>query len=239
MKVQYKAQSGRLIFEVEGETPKALFSNIAAIQEVFDAERVCGVCGCEDIRFLARKVDDFDFYELACQARDCRARFAFGQAKKGGSLFPKRKDDDNHWLPNGGWAKWEGGAHTVDAAAPPVSAPRSHGSHATPPPAVAPPARYGDSRPAPDFRRELPEQLVPHFKRIQQNRNQFGNVCAKMLDNMLMRDERLGKDAYDAVLRAVDCKFPRGITEVSDMREVLIDLWEAAESLGVGEGLGV
>ena len=37
---------------------------------------------------------------------DCGAKLAFGVMKKGGRLFPKRKDKENNWLPNGGWVKW-------------------------------------------------------------------------------------------------------------------------------------
>jgi hypothetical protein len=44
-------------------------------------------------------------YELICGA--CGGQFSFGQHKKGGSLFPKRKGD-NGFLPNRGWHKWDG-----------------------------------------------------------------------------------------------------------------------------------
>ncbi len=109
MKANYKTANGRLMFEVTGETAKALFREIAQIQEVFDAEKSCGCCNGTDLRFLSRQVDDFDFYELACGNQECRARFSFGQAKKGGALFPKRKDEDGSYLPNRGWSKYEGG----------------------------------------------------------------------------------------------------------------------------------
>lgn len=105
MKAAYRTANGQITFEVDGESAKALFSQIASIQEVFDAEHACGMCDSTDIRYLARKVDDFDFYELACRA--CHARFAFGQAKKGGALFPKRKDEDGNWIPNNGWTRFE------------------------------------------------------------------------------------------------------------------------------------
>lgn len=105
MKAHYNTADGRIGFEITGDTVKALFKEIAAIQEVFDAESSCGCCGKTNLRFLARKVDKFDFYELACQ--DCHARFAFGQNLEGGALFPKRKDKDGEWLPNRGWAKFQ------------------------------------------------------------------------------------------------------------------------------------
>lgn len=107
MKANYKTGNGRLMFEVNGETAKDIFRQISQVQEVFDAETQCGCCGDKNLKFLARQVDDFDFYELACSSIGCRARFAFGQAKKGGALFPKRKDEDGNWLPNNGWSKYE------------------------------------------------------------------------------------------------------------------------------------
>jgi len=106
MKAHYRAAGGRLTFEVQGETPKELFAQIAALQDVFDAENVCGICGSSEIRFQHRHVEDFDYYELQCMAGECRGRFQFGQHKKGGGLFPKRKDDDGHFLPNRGWARY-------------------------------------------------------------------------------------------------------------------------------------
>ena len=37
---------------------------------------------------------------------DCGARLAFGVMKKGGGLFPKRKDADGNWFPDRGWVKY-------------------------------------------------------------------------------------------------------------------------------------
>lgn len=110
MKVRYTSGNGQLVFDLEAETAKALFSQLGSIQELFEAETKCGMCGGIDIRYSARIVEEYDFYELAC--RDCKAQFRFGQKKKGGDLFPKRKDDDNNWLPNGGWSIWEASGQT-------------------------------------------------------------------------------------------------------------------------------
>ena len=57
-----------------------------------------------NFRFVVRNVDGNDYYELRCN--DCGAVLAFGQHKKGGTLFPKRKDDEGNYLPNKGWHKW-------------------------------------------------------------------------------------------------------------------------------------
>ena len=107
MKAHYRTASGRITFEIEGETPKDLFKKVAGLQEVFEAETTCGCCEGKDIRFQVRTVEDNDYFELVCQDINCRARFQFGQNKKGGGLFPKRRDESG-WLANGGWSKWEG-----------------------------------------------------------------------------------------------------------------------------------
>jgi hypothetical protein len=102
MKVKYKV-GDKLEFELEGAGQKEIFKELATIQEIF-AEEKCGLCGSANLRFVVRNVDGNDYYELRCS--DCGAILAFGQHKKGGTLFPKRKDDNNNWLPNGGWHKW-------------------------------------------------------------------------------------------------------------------------------------
>ncbi len=113
MKARYTSENGRLVFDVEAETAKALFSQLGAIQELFEAETQCGLCNSSDIRYSARVVDEYEFYELACRA--CKAQFRFGQKKKGGDLFPKRKDDDGNWLANKGWSRFE-----PQSSSPPV-----------------------------------------------------------------------------------------------------------------------
>jgi len=106
MKVVYKA-SDKLQFELEGSGQKEVFKELATIQEIFSEEK-CGVCGCTNIKFVVRNVDANDYYELRCTDSKCGAVLSFGQHKKGGTLFPKRKDDDNNYLPNKGWHKYTG-----------------------------------------------------------------------------------------------------------------------------------
>lgn len=102
MKMHYKA--GPMTFEIEGASPKELFKKIATVQEIFDTDKMCGACNSPDVRFRSRQVDDFEFFEIACET--CTARLQFGQLKKGGGLFVKRRDDDGHELPNRGWEKY-------------------------------------------------------------------------------------------------------------------------------------
>lgn len=102
MKVLYKA-SDKLTFELEGSGQKEIFKELAVIQEIF-AEEKCGLCSSSNLKFIVRNVEGNDYYELRCS--ECGAILAFGQHKKGGTLFPKRKDDNGTILPNKGWHKW-------------------------------------------------------------------------------------------------------------------------------------
>jgi ribosomal protein L40E len=103
MRLTYTTRNGRIKVEIDGESQKDLFESLSKFQEVFD-ESSCGKCGSENLRFVVRSVEDNLYYELRCL--DCGARLAFGANKKGGGLFPKRKDNDGKWLPDGGWVKW-------------------------------------------------------------------------------------------------------------------------------------
>jgi hypothetical protein len=103
MKVSYKTADGRLTVEVEGKDNKDVFAQLALFQEIYETRR-CGACDSERVRMIVREVKGNTFFELKCM--DCGSVLAFGQKKQDGSLFPKRKDKDGNWLPNGGWVKW-------------------------------------------------------------------------------------------------------------------------------------
>ncbi len=104
MKVTYKTVDSRISVEVEGKDNKDIFKQLSLFQELFDNGK-CGACDSERIRFVVREVQGNTYYELRCL--DCGATLAFGQKKADGSLFPKRKDKEGNWLPNGGWVKWQ------------------------------------------------------------------------------------------------------------------------------------
>ena len=102
MKITYRPSS-KLEFELEGSGQKEVFKELAVVQEIF-AENKCGLCGKDDIKYVVRSIDGNDYYELRCVS--CGATLSFGQHKKGGTLFPKKKDENNNRLPNNGWHKW-------------------------------------------------------------------------------------------------------------------------------------
>ena len=102
MKVTYRA-TDKLVFELEGSGQKEIFKELALIQEIFSEEK-CGLCGSTNLKFIVRNVDNNDYFELRCN--DCGAILSYGQHKKGGTLFPKRKDEEGNYIPNKGWHKW-------------------------------------------------------------------------------------------------------------------------------------
>jgi hypothetical protein len=105
MKVQYKSKNGRMTFEINSDTEKGVFSELARIQDLFE-ENTCGLCKSTDTRFLVRTVDDDNYYEMKCQA--CGAAVSYGQNKKGDTLYVKRKNDEGRYdAKNGGWAKYD------------------------------------------------------------------------------------------------------------------------------------
>lgn len=109
MKAKFNA--GKLTAEFESDTAKDLFAQLASFQEVFGQTK-CGKCGSDNVRFVVRTVDDNEYYELRCA--DCQARLSFGVMKKGGGLFPKRKDGEGNWLPDNGWVKWNSQTKSVE-----------------------------------------------------------------------------------------------------------------------------
>jgi formate dehydrogenase assembly factor FdhD len=103
MKVQFKV-SPTLTIEFEADTQRSTFEELAATQEVF-GESSCGKCEKSQLKYIVRTdKDDNKYYELRCL--DCYARLSYGCYKKGGGLFPKRKDGDT-WLNDKGWLRWD------------------------------------------------------------------------------------------------------------------------------------
>ena len=103
MKVSYTTTNNRIQVEFEAPNEKEVFKVLNRIQEVFD-ESKCGNCGENDLMFCVRNVDDNDYFELKC--RKCFHKLAFGQHKKGNTLFPKRFDDEGKFVGKNGWFKW-------------------------------------------------------------------------------------------------------------------------------------
>lgn len=104
MQISYKNGSG-IEVTLEGETVRDMYAKLANVEEIFQ-ESCCGKCSSEDITHVVRTVDDNNFYEIRCNG--CRAVLSLGCHKKGGTLFPKRKDADGKYLSDKGWVVWQG-----------------------------------------------------------------------------------------------------------------------------------
>lgn len=224
MKAHYRTANGRLTFELQAEDTKGLFRQISEVQEVYDAESACGLCGCTSIRYLARKVEDYDFYELACTNIDCRATFEFGQKKKGGALFPKRKDDDGRFLPNGGWSRYIPAGqqqHEPQAAAAgrPQTAPparddtRDRRAPAAP---VAAPSGPGPT---------IPEEIAGIVARVKRNPRDFGEA-ARLFEQALIKKwgDVEGVKRYDAIEQGFYKRYPQGTLDVAELTRVMLAL---------------
>jgi hypothetical protein len=105
---------GNVQLEGEGTTHKEVFKELAAMTEVFRDE-TCALCKKNNCILVVRNVADpknpkktYEYYERRCLNPGCGGRLAYGQHNEGGSLFPKRLDEDKKALPNRGWHKWEG-----------------------------------------------------------------------------------------------------------------------------------
>jgi hypothetical protein len=103
MKLRYLANK-RLNIEIDAESPKDAFKQLASFQEIFGEEQ-CGKCQSEELQFRVRTVEGNDYYELMCKG--CFAKLSFGQHKVGNGLFPKRKlQDGSYDKESKGWHKW-------------------------------------------------------------------------------------------------------------------------------------
>lgn len=115
MELKYRSACGRYEVMFEAKEQKDLFAQIATFQEIFEDDTSVNIDGVDvptsDIRFRVRAVDDNEFYEKVYVGSNPKLfgyKIEYGSAKKGGGLFPKRKDKDGKYYKNNGWHKWEG-----------------------------------------------------------------------------------------------------------------------------------
>jgi hypothetical protein len=123
VKANYEVR-GNLIVEVEAETQRELFHELASACEVF-GEKKCGLCGSADIAPIHRTVVQnrkvFEYAEWHCLG--CQARLSLGCTMEGGKLFPHRKlgragkpdRERGMFGKHGGWTKFRGEVEAKDA----------------------------------------------------------------------------------------------------------------------------
>lgn len=110
MKLLYTTRNGRMTFEIEGKDQTEIWKQLASLQEVFE-DLVCTKHGKSDdnVRFVVRENEGNEYFELRYVGNDPKlfgCKKAFGQHKKGGGLFPRRKDESGSYLPDNGWVQW-------------------------------------------------------------------------------------------------------------------------------------
>jgi hypothetical protein len=160
-----------LCIEVDGETQKDLFRELAGVAEVF-GERQCGLCASANIvpafRTVTQGKKTFEYPEWHCPA--CGARLVMGSMMEGGRLFPHRKLDasgkpDRELGSAGkhhGWSHFKG--EPRDGPAPELTKPPAADGKAAQKPGCITPERWSEIH-AWIVRNKLdPAKVLAHYK---------------------------------------------------------------------------
>lgn len=118
MEIKYRSACGQFEAVLEGKEQKDLFEQVANFQEVFESPEFYTINGEKvphyDVVFRVREVDGNKYYEKAYNGPNPKLwgfKLPFGQAKKGGGLFPKYRLDDEDKATNedggGGWRRYK------------------------------------------------------------------------------------------------------------------------------------
>jgi hypothetical protein len=119
MEVKYRTSNGQFEVNFEVKDASSLFEAVADFQEVFEDGAFYTILNKEvpasDVQFRVRLVDDNKYFEKVYVGKDKELwgfKLPYGQNKKGGGLFPKRKfsEEDAKDNVNGynGWRKFKG-----------------------------------------------------------------------------------------------------------------------------------
>jgi hypothetical protein len=234
MKVRYTTRDERLSFELEAGTAKELFNEIASVQEVFDAESCCGLCGSVDIRFVVREAEGkgkqanqkFTYYELRCNGilddgNLCRGRFDFGQSLDTKNLFPKRKADEGE--PEKGPRGWyryvpQGTQPREPEHAPAPAQPKPISTGTSQAPATSPETQALYDR----FAAAVGAATAP--TRLQSCMDLAREVFA-------VTAGKAGRDKFDEIFRAYQVEHRADAHQHGPIKGLLKQLWEALEVL--------
>ncbi len=99
MRVEIKSEN--FVLSEDVADVKAAFEFVASVNDVFRHSQ-CGCCQGAAVPDV-RNAKGYRFYAMRCV--DCGAQLKFGQRKEDEGLFPKLKNPDGQWLPDGGWGK--------------------------------------------------------------------------------------------------------------------------------------
>ena len=108
MLVRYQTPGSPLSFEFEAVTTGDITDQLSKLGNVFGADNNCGMCESPEIRWVVQENTSakgtFTFHEKRCQ---CGARLRYGVRQADGELFPRKKDQNGSYIPNGGWEKYQ------------------------------------------------------------------------------------------------------------------------------------
>jgi hypothetical protein len=100
----FRYQAGdNLEVEIEAASVKEAIKQLSEVGELL-SDKHCGKCKSPNIRPRHRVAKDNDYYELYCC--DCGAALSFGQHKTKGTMWPKRRNEDDTKKPNNGWERY-------------------------------------------------------------------------------------------------------------------------------------
>lgn len=97
MRAEYIAPNGRLKLQFDCQGVKELVQRSSQITEIFEAADKCGLCESRNISPTHREYEGNSYYSITCH--DCGAYLSLGQHKTGGTLFVKRDQGKNGWMP--------------------------------------------------------------------------------------------------------------------------------------------
>lgn len=109
MKAQFKV-SPKLIVEVESDSQRSMFEDLAKVSEIFGQD-ACGKCKSSNIKFVVRNATTKDkkpvkYYSMDCM--ECHAKLSIGQHMENpDNMFVRRKNKEGEWIVDSGWTKWD------------------------------------------------------------------------------------------------------------------------------------
>lgn len=97
MKVEYITPNGRVKLQFDCSGVKELIGRLSSVTEILEADTHCRLCESRNIAPTCREYDGNSYYSITCQ--DCGGYLQLGQHKTGGTLFVKKDQGKQGWMP--------------------------------------------------------------------------------------------------------------------------------------------
>jgi hypothetical protein len=80
-------------------------------------------------------------------------------------------------------------------------------------------------------RRAFPTEILHLYEKVQKNRALFPKACEALADMMIQKAGKAGEETYARCADQVTKKYPKGLQSIDQMKDVLIDLYDAFSAL--------